>query len=116
MNLDGRFWITHNGRNLVGRGRIELLQHIADSGSLRQAAKAMGMSYKAAWDAVNAMNETAGVLLLERSVGGKGGGSTRLTAAGARLIETYRQCEEAHRRFLEQLTTDIDLKQLFAGQ
>lgn len=115
MNLDGRFWITHNGKNLAGRGRIELLARIAESGSIRQAAKAMGMSYKAAWDAVNAMNQTAGVLLLERSVGGKGGGRTQLTDAGMQLINTYRRCEEAHRRLLDQLATEVGLEHMLAG-
>lgn len=112
MKLDGRFWITHNGKNLAGRGRIELLARIADSGSIRQAAKSMGMSYKAAWDAVNTMNETAGILLLERSVGGKGGGRTQLTEAGIRLIAIYRDCEKAHRQFLDQLAEKAGVEQL----
>ncbi|MDG9925326.1 MULTISPECIES: TOBE domain-containing protein [unclassified Pseudomonas] len=103
MKLEGRFWITHNGKNLAGQGRIELLARIADSGSISQAAKAMGMSYKSAWDAVDAMNKTAGEPLVERSVGGKGGGGTRLTAAGKALIETFRRHQREHRGFLDSL-------------
>ena len=48
MQLEGQFWITHNGKNLAGQSRIELLTQIASSGSITQAAKAFGMSYKAA--------------------------------------------------------------------
>ncbi|WP_068830027.1 TOBE domain-containing protein [Pseudomonas sp. BMS12] len=112
MKLDGRLWITRNGKNLAGQGRIELLAHIAESGSITQAAKAMGMSYKAAWDAVDAMNNAAGSALVQRSVGGKGGGGTRLTEAGQQLIESYRRYQEEHRRFLERLGEDLQLESL----
>ena len=52
MQLEGQFWITHNGKNLAGQSRIELLTQIASSGSITQAAKAVGISYKSAWGAV----------------------------------------------------------------
>lgn len=109
MKLEGRFWITHNGRSLGGRGRIELLSRIAESGSITQAAKAMGMSYKSAWDAVDAMNKVAGSPLVTRSVGGKGGGGTRLTEAGLQLLTAYRRYEMLHRHFLDQLAEDPEL-------
>ena len=44
MQLEGQFWITHNGKNLAGQSRIELLTQIANSGSITQAAKAVGIS------------------------------------------------------------------------
>lgn len=106
MKLEGRFWITHNGKNLAGQGRIELLSRINDSGSISQAAKAMGMSYKSAWDAVDAMNNAAGSPLVERSAGGKGGGGTRLTDAGLQLIAAFRRYQEEHERFLAILGQD----------
>ena len=74
MKLEGQLWFAHEGQNLAGQGRIELLQQIADTGSISKAAKAAGMSYKTAWDAVDAMNKATGSPLVERSVGGKGGG------------------------------------------
>ena len=112
MKLEGRLWITRNGKNLAGEGRIELLARIADSGSITQAAKAMGMSYKAAWDAVDAMNSAAGSALVQRSVGGKGGGGTRLTEAGQQLIESYRRYQQEHRLFLQRLGEDRQLESL----
>ncbi|HSC84136.1 MAG TPA: TOBE domain-containing protein, partial [Pseudomonas sp.] len=112
MKLEGRFWITRNGKTLAGQGRIELLARIADTGSITQAAKAMGMSYKSAWDAVDAMNNAAGSALVQRSAGGKGGGGTRLTAAGQQLIESYRRYQEEHQRFLERLGDDPQLESL----
>lgn len=112
MKLEGRLWITRNGKNLVGQGRIELLAHIAESGSISQAAKTMGMSYKAAWDAVDAMNTAAGSPLVQRSVGGKGGGGTRLTEAGQQLIASYRRFQQEHQLFLERLGEDPQLESL----
>jgi molybdate transport system regulatory protein len=106
MDVEGRLWLSRDGKNLGGRGRIELLARIAESGSISQAAKAMGMGYKSAWDAVDAMNNAAGELLVARSVGGRGGGGARLTAAGEKLVATFRHYEEEHARFLQRLSAD----------
>lgn len=103
MEVEGRLWFSHGGKNLGGRGRIDLLARIAETGSISQAAKAMGMGYKSAWDAVDAMNNIAGEQLVARSVGGRGGGGTRLTAAGEQLVATFRRYEEEHARFLQRL-------------
>lgn len=54
--LDGRLWITKDSKNFLGRGRVVLLEQIQKTGSIHAAAKAMKMSYKSAWDAVDAMN------------------------------------------------------------
>jgi len=56
LKADGRFWLTLDGRNFLGRGRVELLQRIRETGFHLESCKAMKMSYKAAWDAVDAMN------------------------------------------------------------
>ncbi|WP_038820465.1 winged helix-turn-helix domain-containing protein, partial [Pseudomonas savastanoi] len=53
--------------------RIALLQHIAEQGSITRAAKSAGLSYKAAWDAIDELNNLAQKPLVERSVGGRGG-------------------------------------------
>lgn len=82
IELHGSIWMTVGGANLGGPGRIELLSRIADCGSITQAAKAIGMSYKAAWDAIDTMNNLAGEPLVERVTGGRGGGGTRLTRRG----------------------------------
>jgi molybdate transport system regulatory protein len=62
------------------------------------------MSYKGAWDAIEAMNNLAGEPLVERAAGGKGGGGTRLTARGAQLIENFRKIDEEHRKFVAHLS------------
>lgn len=86
---------------------MELLAAIGSEQSITAAAKSVGMSYKAAWDAVEAMNNLADRGLVERVVGGKGGGGTRLTASGERLVATYREVESENARFLERLNARI---------
>jgi len=101
--VDGRFWLSIDGRSFAGRGRITLLEQIRETGSISAAARAMRMSYKAAWDAIEAMNNLAEQPLVVRQAGGPHGGGTALTPYGERLIEQFRQAESAHRRFLAEL-------------
>ncbi len=103
IELDGSVWLTVGGQNFGGAGRVTLLAAIASCGSITQAAKAVNMSYKAAWDAVETMNNLAGEALVERVSGGKGGGGTRLTRRGAQLVENFTLIEREHRHFIEQL-------------
>lgn len=104
MELQGNVWMTIDGQKLGGQDRVELLAAIAAHGSITAAAKAVGMSYKGAWDAIEAMNNLAGEPLLERAVGGKGGGGTRLTNRGTQLVENFRKIEVAHRQFVAHLS------------
>jgi molybdate transport system regulatory protein len=90
---------------------MALLRAVAEQGSITQAAKAFGMSYKAAWDAIDTMNARAGEALVARSTGGRGGGSTRLTERGERLVQRFGQIDAAHSRFLKLLddeAADLD--------
>ncbi len=116
LALDGTVWLTVDGALLGGRNRIQLLRAVHETGSITQAAKAIGISYKAAWDAVDAMNNLAGAALVERSAGGRGGGRTALTARGVQLVDRYDEIDAMHRRFVEHLgagatdlARDIDL-------
>lgn len=110
IELDGVVWMTVGGDNLGGKGRIGLLRAIAEHGSITQAAKAIGMSYKAAWDAVDTMNNVAAAPLVERSTGGRGGGSTCLTERGKQLVERFAQIDAIHHKFVQLLSDEaIDL-------
>lgn len=95
--------MTAAGWPLDGSRRMELLAAIAEHGSITRAAQAIGMSYKGAWDAVAALNNLAGAPLVERAVGGKGGGSARLTPRGAQLLAHFTRLDAAHRAFTTQL-------------
>lgn len=108
LALQGKLWLTMDGQHLGGPDRVALLAAIGAHGSITQAAKAVGMSYKAAWDAVEAMNNLAGAPLVARLAGGKGGGGTRLTPRGVQLVENFRRLEQAHRRFIDHLDRQHD--------
>ena len=66
--------------------RIDILRQIGMGGSISQAARAVGVSYKAAWQALDTLTNLAGVDLVERAVGGAGGGGAQLTEAGHALL------------------------------
>ncbi|NWL75798.1 molybdenum-dependent transcriptional regulator [Pseudomonas taiwanensis] len=92
--------------------RLALLEQIAVQGSITRAAKAAGLSYKAAWDAIDELNNLAERPLVERSVGGKGGGGARLSAEGERLLALYKRLESLQARLLESAESERDLELL----
>ena len=115
LGLKGSLWFTAGDESIGGHGRIALLHAVAEHGSITQAAKAFGMSYKAAWTAINTMNDLSGTPLVERVIGGRGGGSTQLTDQGRRLVERYGQIDAVHQRFLQMLDQgSMDLAQEFS--
>jgi molybdate transport system regulatory protein len=115
LELQGSVWLSVGDQALGGSERFGLLRAVASEGSITQAARAYGISYKAAWDALEAMNTLAGDALVERSVGGRGGGSTRLTPHGQQLVDRFEQIDAAHQRFLKLLDDQsIDINQPFS--
>ena len=102
LKADGRFWLTLDGRNFLGRGRIELLHRIRETGSISKAAKDMKMSYKAAWDAVDAMNTAWQSPLVESGPTG-----SRLTDDAEHLIAAFHKAETKHTAFMEKLAASL---------
>lgn len=86
--------------------RLDLLAAIAELGSISAAAKYVGMTYKAAWDAVDAMNNLAGVILIAAKHGGKGGGGAALTDEGKRLVRDINNVRELQNRMLALITAE----------
>lgn len=83
--------------------RLALLGAIGDTGSISAAAKAIGITYKAAWDAVDAMNNLAGDLLVVAQHGGSGGGGAALTAAGQKVVDDLARMQQLQAAFMAQL-------------
>lgn len=101
--------------DMLSRGRrwdhLELLEKIDVSGSISTAANDMGMSYKAAWQAVECMNNISEQPVVQRQTGGKHGGGTTLTTYGRRVITAYRRLEKERERVLTalgQIMTDFE--------
>ncbi|MGB6242538.1 MAG: TOBE domain-containing protein [Castellaniella sp.] len=84
--------------------RMALLAAIGTEGSISAAARKVGLSYKAAWDAVDMMNNAAGDLLVERVTGGKRGGGALLTARARELVAWYQAVQAEHQRFMDVLS------------
>ncbi|SFC74548.1 molybdate transport system regulatory protein [Polaromonas sp. OV174] len=82
--------------------RIEILRLIGESGSISQAGREAGVSYKAAWQAIDTLTNLAGVMLVQRAVGGAGGGGASLTEAGSQLLAVAGQLAESRRQVLAQ--------------
>ncbi|HZY20452.1 MAG TPA: TOBE domain-containing protein [Ramlibacter sp.] len=85
--------------------RLEILRRVGESGSISQAAREAGVSYKAAWQALDMLSNLAGVPLVERAVGGAGGGGARLTREGARLLVAAGEMERAREQVLARLAS-----------
>jgi len=82
--------------------RIEILRLIAGSGSISQAARQAGVSYKAAWQAIDTLTNLAGVVLVERVVGGAGGGGAKITQAGRQLLAVSGRLAESRKQVLDE--------------
>lgn len=83
--------------------RIDILRQIGAGGSISQAARAVGVSYKAAWQALDTLTNLAGVPLVERAVGGAGGGGALLTEAGHALLHAHSALVQARAEVLARL-------------
>ena len=80
--------------------RVELLRHVAETGSLSEAAQRMGLSYRRAWGKIREIEGNLGVPLVHSEAGGAGGGGSRLTPAGERLVALYRRFQRKMERDL----------------
>ena len=89
--------------------RIELLKAIKQTRSINKAAALVPMSYKSAWEAVEAMNNLSISPIVTRETGGAGGGGTTLTQYGENLLTTYSLLKEEQRKFIENLNRITDL-------
>lgn len=106
--LKARLLLEKNGLSFLGDHRVTLLEAIATHGSITSAAKAIGMSYKAAWDAVDTMNNLSDHPLVRRFIGGRHGGGTALTEHGQWLVKVFREGEKKFQGVMEGLATDSE--------
>ena len=86
-----------DGRAL-GPGKADLLQGIAERGSIAAAARALSMSYKRAWQLVDDLNKSFAGPLVRATKGGGHGGGAELTAAGVKVLTLYRAVERKTQR------------------
>lgn len=107
MEISGAIWLRKADGVFLGSDRIGLLEKIDECRSITMAARAAGISYKTAWDAVNALNNLSDRPLFRRTAGGRGGGGTFLTEEGKEIVRRYRVLQREHQRFLGSLSENI---------
>ena len=94
-----RFRVDFGRDGSIGPGKIALLEHIGSGGSLSQAARELGMSYRRAWQLLASLNSSFDERVVLSTKGGRGGGGARLTPFGRLLVRVYRDFEaELQRR------------------
>jgi molybdate transport system regulatory protein len=78
----------------VGLERVALIEAVAEHGSISAAAKALGLSYKGAWDVVQALNNLFDSALIEAAPGGRAGGAAVVTARGRAVVTAFRRVQQ----------------------
>ncbi|AXY75331.1 LysR family transcriptional regulator [Paraflavitalea soli] len=112
--VSGSLWIEGNGTRFWGPGPVELLEHIETTGSINQAAKQMGMSYKKAWEIVNRLNTMTTSPVVITATGGEKGGGSSISAEAKEMIAYHHQLRERFQAFLEQETKALGDQQMHA--
>lgn len=102
FQIKSRIWVESSQGIFLGEGRIRLLRAIEQEGSLSKAAKSMNMSYKKAWNLIDAINKSAPKAIVETSTGGSGGGGTLLTKYGKKKMEDFEAMKQRCWDFIEQ--------------
>ncbi|HEY55437.1 MAG TPA: LysR family transcriptional regulator [Dehalococcoidia bacterium] len=99
----GRVWLEKDGELFMGWGRALLLERIDKFGSIAAAARSMKLGYRNAWLWVESANRLVPTPLVEKSAGGAGGGRTRLTEAGRKVVAEYKQLRNRFEEFLKEV-------------
>jgi molybdate transport system regulatory protein len=107
MTIEAHVTLRSESAPAMGRERIRLLQAVAREGSITAGAKAVGLTYKAAWDALDAMSNLFEHPLLEARAGGKAGGGARLTSVGVQVIEAFGRLETEMARVLRLIEPEL---------
>ena len=109
VKANGRIWLESNDERFFGPGPMELLERIAETGSISNAAKEMNMSYKKAWELINHLNtQTKSPVVVPHAGGEKGGGSI-LTPEALELIKYYKALRKRFKTFLENETVRLKI-------
>lgn len=89
MELKTKIWLEADNRKVFGDGPADILMRVARTGSLRQTAAEINMSYSQAWKLIQMIEENVGFTILEKQAGGAGGGHSKLTPKAAELTKAY---------------------------
>lgn len=106
-SVNGSIWLEKNGIRYFGPGPYELLERIAETGSISEAAKQMNLSYKKAWDIINRLNEVEGMPMVATKTGGAKGGGATISKEARLLMKRYAAVRKHFTVFLHKETTAV---------
>ncbi|WP_233268933.1 winged helix-turn-helix domain-containing protein [Mucilaginibacter lacusdianchii] len=109
LKYTGKLYLEINGERVFGPGRLELLERIQASGSIRQAALQMKMSYRRAWEFIDHMNTHLGEAVVIAERGGRGGGQAIVTPKGLNAIREFKAFHQKFREFLQEHSAQINI-------
>lgn len=101
LDIRSKIWIEVDGEAVFGRGRRILLEAIDTHGSINQAAKEVGISYRKAWGHIQAMEERLGISLVVRQTGGRNGGGAMLTPEARDFLRKFEKMEQGMLEFVD---------------
>ncbi len=91
LEVKSKTWLEANGKFIIGEGGMSLLELIDELGSIQEAARRLGWSYRHTWGYLKNMERNAGIRFVEASHGGTSRGGTCLTPEGRKLLRDYRR-------------------------
>jgi len=97
-----KLWIDQDGK-AFGDGPYELLKRIEATGSLHKAAAQMKMAYSRAWKLTRMIEQRLGFIVLEREVGGRFGGGSRMTPRAKELMSCYTMFREESQEAVKEI-------------
>ncbi len=107
MKIKSKVWIEKNGESIFGEGKARLFQTIEKTGSISEAARLMGISFRRAWGYITTMEKRLGFLLVDKSRGGKGGGGSSLTEKAKGFLIRYEKLNKSIRAFSDKKFREI---------
>jgi len=90
LKLRYKLWIEKDGEKVFGDGPLDILHRVERTGSLRQAAAEINMSYSQAWNLMKDLEKRLGFNLLKRKVGGEKGGGSEITEEARELMMKFK--------------------------
>ena len=106
-DLSASLTLRRGAMTRVGLERVSLIEAVAELGSIRAAAQKLGLSYKGAWDAVQALNNLFDGPLIEAAPGGRSGGAAAVTARGQMVVSAFRRVQGEIDSALAKLETEL---------
>lgn len=107
LKLRYKLWIEKDGEKAFGDGPLDILHRIERTGSLRQAAEEIKMSYSQAWNLIKDLEKRLGFNLLKRKVGGERGGGSEITEEARELMMKFEIFRERSDQSLHSLYKKI---------